>query len=212
MRKYKMRSDSTWNKLSAEQRTQLEDWLFTERVPYSEILDRVQKEFGIKSSLASLSRYYHFRKEERAVEDLAGVDRTVKAVNGVKVDLVGLRESSLKLIGRRLLACALDNAEIKDLTALGRLLLEAQWRGIQENRLELAREKFQFDAAEAALAEIPRMQEVSEEDYKKEKERVNGLIARLFRKLVPGKVPPKVVLPDGVLAHGHQKGGEDVKT
>ena len=137
------------------------------------------------------------------MEDLAGADRTSKVLNGAKVNVVNLRESSLKLIGRRLLNCALHNGGIPDLTALSRVLLDAQWRGIQQERLELAREKFHFDAAEAALAEIPRMQEMSVEEYEREKARVNGMIKRLFGALVPGVEPPKFQPPQDMIPDGH---------
>jgi hypothetical protein len=192
MIKYKLRSDSTWSRLSAVQRNTLDDWLFEERLTYPKILERVQKEFGITGSRPSLCRYCDLRQQERALEDLAGADRTSKVLNGVKVNVTALRESSLKLIGKRLLMCALEGAAIGDLTGLARVLLDAQSREIQQERLELAREKFHFDAAEAALAEIPRMQEVTAEEYQKEKERVNGMLKRLFGALVPGKVPPTV--------------------
>jgi hypothetical protein len=231
MRKYKMRSDSAWSGLNAVQREKLDDWLFTEHLGYKEVLERVQTEFGITASTTSLCRYYQLREEERAAEDLAGADRTSNTLNGMKVNLVSLRESSLKLIGRRLQKSALAGAEIADLTALGRLLLEAQWRGIQENRLELAREKFHFDAAEAALAEIPHVGELTAEELQREKARVDGIITRLFGKKIP---PGYQVLPqanhvqspesnvqspkaedektgggeDGVLPHGHQEGGK----
>jgi hypothetical protein len=37
-----MRDDSTWNRLTAEQREKLESWLFDENLGYAETLVRVQ--------------------------------------------------------------------------------------------------------------------------------------------------------------------------
>jgi hypothetical protein len=192
MRKNKMRSDSTWRALSRVQREQLDDWLFEEGLGYADVLGRVQKDFGLTASKSALSRYYQRRQEERALEDLTGAERTARTVNGTPVKVAALRDSSLKLIGMRLLHSSLEGRDVSEITRLARVLLENDLRNLQRERLELDREKFHFDAAEAALAEIPRMQETTAEDYQREKARVNGMIARLFGKLVPGVQPPQV--------------------
>ena len=57
----KMRDDSTWNQLTPEQRETLEGWLFDENLGYVETLERVQKEFGLEATIASLGRYYRRR-------------------------------------------------------------------------------------------------------------------------------------------------------
>ena len=54
----KLRSDSTWAGLTSEQRETLEGWLFEENLGYAEVLERVQREFGVTASKSSLSRYY----------------------------------------------------------------------------------------------------------------------------------------------------------
>jgi hypothetical protein len=200
MRKCNLRSDSTWYALKADQRVRLDDWLFTERLPYPEVLERVQKEFGITASRSSLCRYQRLRQEERTLEDLAGADRTSKVLNGVKVNVASLRETSLILIGRRLQVCAMEGAKIADLTALARLLLEAERREIQRGRLDLARERFHVDAAEAVLAEIPRVSQMTAEELQREKARVDGIIARLFGKVLPPSA-------GSGQAHGPQKEG-----
>src|SRR5712692_2359958 len=45
----KMREDSTWNGLTAEQRQKLENWLFERNLGYAETLKRAHKEFGVQS-------------------------------------------------------------------------------------------------------------------------------------------------------------------
>ena len=49
-----MRDDSTWNRLTAEQREKLESWLFDENLGYAETLARVQKDFGVEATISSL--------------------------------------------------------------------------------------------------------------------------------------------------------------
>ena len=54
----KLRPDSNWCKLSAEQRETLERWLFEENIGYREALERVKREFGVTTSMRSMSEYY----------------------------------------------------------------------------------------------------------------------------------------------------------
>ena len=68
----KMRADSAWSKLTAEQRETLEGWLFDENIGYKEALERAQKEFGITSSLSSLADFYQRRARERTPERTGG--------------------------------------------------------------------------------------------------------------------------------------------
>jgi hypothetical protein len=49
-----MRDDSTWNRLTAEQREKLESWLFDGNLGYVETLARVQKDFGVEATISSL--------------------------------------------------------------------------------------------------------------------------------------------------------------
>jgi hypothetical protein len=193
MRKYKLRMDSTFSRLTSAQREQLEDWLFTDHLGYAEVLERMQKEFGVASSRSGVSRYCRMRQEERAMEDLAGVNRTSHVLNGVKVDLAALRESSLKLVGARLLRSLMEGAETADIVSLARLLLEADSREIQKDRLELDRERFHFNAAEAVLAELPHVNEMTKEDLEREDAQVKGIIRRLFG---PEAVPKGPIVPE----------------
>src|SRR5580658_4350172 len=66
----KMRDDSTWNRLTPEQRETLESWLFDENLGYEKTLERVQTEFGLEATIASLGRFYRRRARERQAEEL----------------------------------------------------------------------------------------------------------------------------------------------
>ena len=49
-----MRDDSTWNRLTAEQREKLESWLFDENLGHVETLAQVQKDIGVEATISSL--------------------------------------------------------------------------------------------------------------------------------------------------------------
>ncbi len=61
----KLREDSKWNVLTADQRYRLENWLFRENLGYARTAALAREEFGVEASLASVARYYHRRVRER---------------------------------------------------------------------------------------------------------------------------------------------------
>jgi hypothetical protein len=67
----KMRSDSTWNQLTPEQRETLETWLFEENLGYSETVERPRREFGLKATASGAGRFRRRRAAGRQAEDLA---------------------------------------------------------------------------------------------------------------------------------------------
>ena len=181
----KLRADSTWNGLTPEQREKLDEWLFEEGLSYPLARERVQKELGIECSISGVGRYYRRAVETRAVEKLAEAQDAATAVNRTGVKLQSLRSSALKVIGQRLLEKAMEGGDVKELVALGRLMTDSERQEIQQARLALARERFEFSAAEAALAELPHVEEMTEEEVKMENARILAIKHRLFGKDLP---------------------------
>jgi len=84
-----------------------------------------------------------------------------------------------------LLEKAMEGGDVKELVALGRLMTDSERQEIQQARLALARERFEFSAAEAALAELPHVEEMTEEEVKLENARILAIKHRLFGKDLP---------------------------
>jgi hypothetical protein len=181
----KLRADSTWNGLTPEQREKLDEWLFVEGVSYEEARTRAQREWGIECSIASVGRYYRRGLNSRTVEQMEEAQDAATAVNRTGVRLKSLRDSALKVIGQRMLQKAMAGGDVKELAALGKLLTDGERREIQRERLALARERFEFNAAEAALAELPHVGEMTEEEVKAEEARILAIQHRLFGKDLP---------------------------
>jgi len=80
---------------------------------------------------------------------------------------------------------AMAGGDVKELAALGKLLTDGERREIQRERLALARERFEFSAAEAALAELPYAEQMTEEEVKAEDARLLVIKHRLFGKNLP---------------------------
>jgi hypothetical protein len=150
-RRPKMRADCTWNRLSVEQLSRLEAWLFEERVSYGEAQRRVERELGIRCSIPCLHR--HYRRLERSRLENGLLELQLAGGNGGDLEAKpeGLAARGLKLIGRRMLEIASVRGEVPELTALGRFVMEGEDREMKRERLALAVERAGFLAIKLQL-------------------------------------------------------------
>jgi len=128
----------------------LERWLFEERMSYEQALERARTEFGFEGSIGSLHRFYHRTAEVRLLREFATEENGANEQDGLRAGMAG--------VGRLFMQQVADNPEaIKDWAVLARLLLareanmlEGERNDIWRGGLALAREKFEYDAAEVA--------------------------------------------------------------
>lgn len=166
-------TNAHWNKLPASGRKTLDNWLFEENLSFREILPRAREELGFTGGLTSLKRYYRRRRQERLVEELREVAEYMAGVSGAPADMNALRLANLRLLGRRLfLAMSEGPEELQKLAPLASMLvqndhnealreLKGEVNRIRRERLEFAKEKFQFDAMRKALRALPQLQELA---------------------------------------------------
>ncbi len=185
----KIRANAAWNGLSDEQRGTLERWLFKENLGFAQALERARKELGFAGSMASLQRFYHRRAESRMLDELAA--------DAGGPDEKTARSAGMRAVGRIFLKQVTDNPDAaKEWTGLAKLLLhseenelrraaEAEKNEIWRNGLALAREKFEFDAAEAALKQLANSADLDAEELAREKARVLAIRKRLFGRDLP---------------------------
>lgn len=153
-----MRDDSTWNQLTPRQRERLEDWLFDENLGYEKTVAQVQKEFGVKTTIASVGRYYRRRARERQVEELVEAQAVADEVNELPVNAASLRNAAVKLVGKAVLKLVREQPDrLEELAALTRLLLDSDGNDIRSRRLKLAEKCFDYEATAASVKELPRL-------------------------------------------------------
>jgi hypothetical protein len=176
----KLRSDAIWNRLTTEHRTQVEDWFLEQNLSVTEVHERACKELGLACSRATIGRFYSHLLNLRAIDDVAEEQGLAGELAQMGGRMEELRSSSMKLILARLLEKAKTRAELKEVTALGRLMLQSEEREIQRDRLKLARERFQFRVAKAAMAALPMLDEMSQEDEDRELARIEAIKKKIF--------------------------------
>jgi hypothetical protein len=154
----KMREDSTWNQLTPEQRETLESWLFDENLGYAKTLERAEKEFGVKTTIASVGRFYRRRSRERQVEDLVEAQARASELNDLPVKIASLREAAVKLAGKAALKAATETSEgLEQLMSFTKLLLQSEDNDLRRSRLKLAQKYFDYEATVAARTDLPKL-------------------------------------------------------
>jgi hypothetical protein len=154
----KMRDDSTWNRLTPDQRETLESWLFDENLGYAKTLERVQKEFGMEATMASVGRFYRRRARERQVEELVEAQAAASQLNELPVDVASLREAAVKLVGKAVLKLAGEKPEeLEQLVSFTKLLLASEDNDLRRERLKLAEKYFDYEATAASTKELPHL-------------------------------------------------------
>jgi hypothetical protein len=149
-----MRENSTWSRLSTEQREKVEGWLFEENLGYAKILERVKAEFGIEATKTSLCRYYRRRVVERQAEELVEAQFSADALNGL--DGNSRRNAALKLVGKVALRVDREKPEeIEQLASLTGYLLRAEQNDLRRGRLQFG-QRCVGHGATLATKEIPR--------------------------------------------------------
>ena len=78
------------------------------------------------------------------------------------------------------------NADPKDVKAVMMLLLKASDQAFRRERLELDKQKFQFDAAEACLKALPELKAIASDKGLSDAQRVEAVRLKLFG-VVAGK-------------------------
>lgn len=154
----KMRDDSTWNRLTPEQREALESWLFDENLGYEKTVERVRKEFDLETTIASVGRFYRRRARERQIEELVEAQAAADELNDLPVSVASLREAAVKLVGKAVLKLAGEKPEeLEQLASFTKLLLESEDNDIRRARLKLAEKYFDYEATAASIKELPQL-------------------------------------------------------
>lgn len=137
----KLRSDSVFCQLTQEQIEKLEEWLFEERLSYTETLERLQKEFGVTGSKSGLARFYARLAKERSHANLVEVVGACMDATGL-VKMPGTLQAGLLTLANK---CAVEfliesPGKVKEFTALLRAVTSAQGQEIKRRQYEYKEE------------------------------------------------------------------------
>lgn len=165
----KLRCDSRWNGLTAEQRETLEGWLFVENAGYGEVRERCAKEFGITTSLKSLAVFYRRLARERMRGELLEVKGAMEGISGARVNAEAMGHAAMTLVAKQMLLLGVESPEkVKEMVSLGRVLVANQMQETRRRWLRMEEEReFRRLEDERETGRIWREMNRAEEDMKK---------------------------------------------
>lgn len=138
----KLRSDSNWRHLSETQMDLLQSWLFEEKLSYKEVLERVEKQFSIKSNATSLGRLYHRLALERKVDDFKEILAWAPTGNHEDVSAVEQRVDAairkvLAINAYQMAIAPPHQLNTKELRRVMKIIAESRRQRTREGRLTL---------------------------------------------------------------------------
>lgn len=134
----KVRSDAVLENLSTEQKDELHGWLLDERLGLKEVVERLEKQFGVKVGLDAVSRYNHDLLGTDAIEQLedyaalaeklpSGWEEKAAQVQAVAKYFMQLRIQEKLLLG---------NCTAREVIAMGKLLLKVDEVELKKSKSE----------------------------------------------------------------------------
>ncbi len=164
--------------LTPAQKEQLVSWLLDDQLTQRAAAKRVKEVFGFEVSHSAVGVFWHRECAPRKLLRSAETAKSVQAVAAsLKADWQGV---NAQLLGQRIFeTLAGPEVDLKVVTALGSVLEKVKTRALHEKALtarlaaekrreaqkdrqmEFAREKFEFDAVDAALAHAPTIRTIT---------------------------------------------------
>ncbi len=171
----KPRSDSKLKTLPAADRKKIAAWLETDSQKI--VLARIKKNFGISSSPASLTDFYQwFHLTANLQEAASFADRLkadLKEIPGLDLDAKQLTKAGQ--VAFELQAMKTQNAK---------LFIGLRKVRQKEDELMFERQRFEFDAAKAALKELPALKLIASDKALSDDDKLSAARKKLF-----GEVP-----------------------
>lgn len=178
----KTRSDAVLKNLPPDQYEALVDWLLA-GAPYRVIRQRLRDEFDVEiRSDSALSEFWSSEcsaalvaRRKRACDLADDVASAAEATPGRfdSATIDALKQKAFELA----IAPQSDPRDVKNLFTL---VLKARSQDLDEQQIALARDRFEFDAAKAALAALEDLRQIAGDRSLDESARVDAVRRRLF--------------------------------
>ena len=182
----KARSDSILSGLPPEQQAKVKAWLFDENLSFGAVMGRCQRELGVEVSKSSVMRYYRREVSRRRLE--AALGRRESGPDAVGGDANEYYGELLATAGEMALESArgeLDAEKRRAFVECTKLLIAARREGNYARRVDLAREKFEFDAATACIIRQMEINSIIEDETLTDEERIRSVREELFGENLP---------------------------
>jgi hypothetical protein len=183
----KARSDSVLDGLPRNQREALEEWLFEENLSYQDAKKRLWQDFNVSTSRSGLERFYARVNQRRLLQRIMDSSQTAAAVKEKFDESKAPIESALKKMLAQLafeMSVSGKAVDPETFVAISGLVLKAQEQELKKQAIELQRDRFEFDAAEACLKKLPELKSIAANGSLDQHAKLRAIREKLF-----GEVP-----------------------
>jgi hypothetical protein len=176
----KARSDSILSGLPPEQQAKVKAWLFEDNLSFGAVMGRCQTELGVEVSKSSVMRYY--RREtsrRRRVNSMRRRELSPDAAGNADEFYAELVATAVEMALQSARG-EVDAEKRRAFVECTKLMISARREGNYARRVDLAREKFEFDAATACLVHQVRVQCIVEDEALDDGQRIMKIREELF--------------------------------
>lgn len=181
----KARSDSILGGLPPEQQAKVKAWLFEENQPFAGVAARCKAELGVEVSKTSVIRYYRRESSVRRLENSLWRRERSPDPAGNSHEFY---EELMATAGEMALESArgeVDAEKRRAFVECSKLLIAARREGNYARRVDLARERFEFDAATACIIRQMEINSILEDETLTDEERIRSVREELFGENLP---------------------------
>jgi Protein of unknown function (DUF3486) len=179
----KPKSNSVLDALPENQRAQLESWLFEENISYNDASARLLADFNVRSAPSSIGEWYRRTQQQRMLREIREsrefANQTVTEFQKNPADMYA---ALVNMVGQIAFESSMDGKKFDAETIFNftKLVMTARKQELSAQTLALAKEKFQFDAAKAALLEVGKLKSIASKPNLNEKEKIKQIRLALF--------------------------------
>lgn len=180
----KKRADSVLDKLPPNQRATLEGWLFTDNLSYADAVKKLWEDFNVRVAPSSLSSFWQECSQRRLLDRIAASAQNANlVVDRLKQNPADMDAAMRGMVGQITFDASMQQGEKFDpefVFNFTKLMIAWKKANAQAEELSLAREKFEFDAAKAALKQLPALRKIASDNSLNDQDKLTQVRMALF--------------------------------
>ena len=183
----KPRSDAKLLTLPDEDQTRVYDWLCV--MSYAKTRAKIKKELDLSVSLGALNHFWEVRsRTEQQQRILKAVSASDAILEQSRDALPRLKEANAAALQQAAFEAFLSG-DVDRIQTLYGLVLKTRSEATKATSAELARDRFEFDAAKAALEQLDALRDIGRDSSLSETAKITAVRRRLFSVLPDEGVP-----------------------
>jgi hypothetical protein len=180
----KPKANSILDALPPNQRETLVRWLFEENLGYAAAAQRLWQDFSVRCSPTAVANFYQRQAGQQMLDRIAASRSNANlVVEKLMQNPADTMAAMLGMIGQIAFDKAFQSGkdlDVETIAEFAKLALLGRKQEMDAASLQLQRDKFQFDAAKAALAQLPALRKIASDKSLDETGKLEQVRLKLF--------------------------------